>query len=233
MDLKNKNSNNGFTLIELAIVLFILGLLLGIMLPPLATQIEQKQREETQAVLDEIKEVLFGYVLKNKYFPCPDTDNDGQENVNVGTPSTCVSPVGNLPWVDLGVRDEDAWGNFYIYRVDPDYADRGDGSDGAGPCTDTTFGVSFSLCSDGNITVLDSAGGSNVATGIPAIVISLGKNGPIVAEHTTHELENTDNDATFVFKDYSKDDVLGFDDLMIWISPHVLRTKMLNAGILP
>ena len=49
------NIQEGFTLIELAIVLFILGLLLGTILPPLAAQFEQKRREETQAQLDEIK----------------------------------------------------------------------------------------------------------------------------------------------------------------------------------
>ena len=223
----------GFTLIELAIVLFILGLLLGTILPPLSAQVEQREREKTQSQLDEIKAVIFGYVLRNGYLPCPDIDNDGVEDRNAGIPDECLSAVGNLPWVDLGVEGTDAWGNNFIYAVDVDYADRGVGSDGAGPCTDTTLNVSFALCSEGNITILDSAGGANVATNIPAIVVSMGKNGSIVSEHTAHELENTDGDLTFVYKDYSKDDVLGFDDMLIWISPHILRTKMLNAGILP
>lgn len=55
--------NCGFTLVELAMVLFIVTLLLGAILPPLATQIQQKQIEQTQAQLDEAKEVLFGYMF--------------------------------------------------------------------------------------------------------------------------------------------------------------------------
>ena len=66
---------------------------------------------------------------------------------------------------------------------------------------------------------------------IPAIVVSHGKNWATSA--SADEAENTDGDATFVDKDYSQTAGAEFDDLMIWISPHILRTMTVKAGILP
>ena len=238
--------NCGFTLVELAMVLFIVTLLLGAILPPLATQIQQKQIEQTQAQLDEAKEVLFGYmfnqnnVLFTYRLPCPDcrdntgncaamTANDGVEDILGG--ASCATAEGNLPWTTLGIRENDAWGQRFTYRVTSVFADVTDGANSPGSCTDITLNVSFALCSDGDMTILDGAMGTNIATGIPAIVVSHGKNWADTP--STDETENLNNDANFVYRDFSSDSAKGFDDLIIWISPHILRTKMLNAGILP
>ena len=232
---------SGFTLIELAIVLFILGLLLGAILPPLAAQIDQKTREKTQAQLDEINEVLLGFmlnsnnVLSKNRLPCPDctdtsgncsgmTDNDGIEDILAG--DNCATEVGNLPWVTLGVKGTDDWGQRFIYRVTNDFSDLDDGTG----CTPNTLNVSFALCSDGDIDINDDAGNA-VAQNVPALVLSRGKN--YLEAGSAFEQENTDADNIFVYMDFSSDAVNGYDDLMIWISPHILRTKMLNAGILP
>ena len=236
---------SGFSLIELAIVLFILSLLLGSLLPPLSAQIEQKRREETQAQLEEIKEVLFGFTFnKNntlgKYrLPCPDcsdntgnctgmTANDGQEDILSAT--TCATEIGNLPWVTLGVRENDAWGQRFNYRVTDDFADVTDGASIPVSCTSTTLNVSFALCSDGDIDINDNTGAA-VAQDVPALVFSRGEN--YAETGSAFEQENTDGDKDFIYMDYSDDNTNGYDDLLIWISPHILRTKMLNAGILP
>ncbi len=252
--MKTKYFSQGFTLIELAVVLFVLGLLLSSFLAPLAARVEQQERNNTQIQLNEIIEIIYGYALQNNYLPCPDcrdntggcagnTANDGIEDTDAGpgVSLVCASEVGNLPWVTLGVQGTDAWDNTFTYRVDDAFADRGDPnqSDGTGcEAGSATLNVSFSLCSDGDITVLDADGGNNVATFIPAIVVSHGKNWPEVP--TAHEEENyddatvaTDTIGTFVDKDYSDDAVAGFDDMLIWISPHVLRTMAVKSGILP
>ena len=121
------DQQRGFSLIELAIVLFILSLLLGTLLPPLSAQIEQKRREETQARLDEIREVLYGFTFKNERLPCPDCRLDGEgtcvaadvddgvEDRTGSGDNDCKSEVGNLPWTTLGVQGFDAWEQDFTY----------------------------------------------------------------------------------------------------------------------
>jgi len=61
----------GFTLIELAMVLFIVSLLIGGLLMPLAAQNEIRGRQETQTALSNIREALIGFALVNGRLPCP------------------------------------------------------------------------------------------------------------------------------------------------------------------
>ena len=56
--------SRGFTLIELAVALFIIALLLGSILVPLATQVEQRQISETQKTMEEIRDALKALVEK-------------------------------------------------------------------------------------------------------------------------------------------------------------------------
>ena len=58
-------SSRGFTLIELAVSIFIIALVLGAILVPLATQVEQRQISETQKTLEDAKEALLGFALAN------------------------------------------------------------------------------------------------------------------------------------------------------------------------
>jgi type II secretory pathway pseudopilin PulG len=73
-------------------------------------------------------------------------------------------PAGVLPWATLGVAEKDAWGRRYSYRVTPEFSN-------APPLP------LFKLSSTGDIKVSSSAGGIAVATAVPAVVISHGKNG--------------------------------------------------------
>ena len=256
-----KYSTQGFTLIELAMVLFILGLLLSSFLAPLAARVEQQQRNNTQIQLDEIKEVIYGYILRNNYFPCPDCRdntggcaaveasdpddiNDGEEDIvnGAGTSLICANDYGNLPWVTLGVKGTDEWNNIFTYRVDDVFADRNDPdeSDGTGCAASATLNVSFSLCSDGNIeifssdTAADAGTTGDVASSIPAVVVSRGKNWDVSTSDDEGQNDpDIDTDNEFVDKDYSQEDGFEYDDMLIWISPHILRTMAVKSGILP
>jgi len=66
----------GFTLVELAMVLFIVSLLLGGLLVPLATQIEARQRSDAEEQLERIREALIGFAIINGRFPCHTTTTD-------------------------------------------------------------------------------------------------------------------------------------------------------------
>ena len=213
----------GFTLLEMAIVLVVVGLLLGGMLIPLSTQLEKMDRDETKKILDEIHDALIGYAMANGRLPCPDTNDDG--TIDMG--ASCSNVQGSIPWVDLGVGKEDAWGQPFTYRVTGDFADNTDGTG----CGTATTGISFELCSVADIDVLDAAAGNPVANQVPAIVIAHGKNWAIT--NSVDENENTDTDTTFVDRRPSIKATPTFDDQVIWISPNVLKAKMVAAGRLP
>lgn len=237
----------GFSLIEMAVVIFIIVLLLGSILVPLTTQVEQRQISDTQKTLEEIREALIGHALAYGYLPCPDktagvggagTANDGVEDVTAG--GVCVTTSlgvgqGNVPWVTLGVGASDVWGNRYRYQVTPAFSQRAPAAGG-----------SFSLSSAGNIRICSTtACGANYTTDAVAVIISLGKNGlgAINAANGTanpaptsaDENENLTGPTRFMSRTITTaDSAVGeFDDIVVWLSKHTLFNRMVAAGKLP
>ncbi len=211
----------GFSMVEMAMVLVIFSLLMGGMLMPMAAQYRNKRVAETQGKLNAIVETLYGFALGRGRLPCPDIDGDGQEDRSAS--GRCRRASGDLPWVTLSVDAGDAWGRPWIYRVTGAFADAADGTG----CGKTVAGVSFSLCSQGDIQVKDSAGGL-VADKLPAIVVSQGEN----PSASRVERENWDGDRVFVKDVYS--DVPGkeFDDQVAWVTSAALKNRMVVAGVL-
>ncbi|HBA90776.1 MAG: prepilin-type N-terminal cleavage/methylation domain-containing protein [Gallionellales bacterium GWE2_58_10] len=237
-----KKMNCGFTLVELAMVLMIVGLLLGGLLPTISSQMEQQQTRETRKQLDEIQQALIGFALIKGRLPCPangSTASGDESTTGSDSSLTCTLTKGALPWATLGVNETDGWGRRFTYRVSQGATSNfADGSDGTGASCNIATGVSFQLCSVANLNVLSTSGGSNVATNVPAIVVSHGKNGlgaypagggAQIGTATGDEEENADDNNTFVSKNYSTD----FDDLVIWLSPNILLNRMVTAGKLP
>lgn len=227
-------------------VLMIIALVLGGLLPVISRQIEQQRNAETRKQLAEIREALLGFALSNNRLPCPadGTLNTGLEaTTNAGAALRCSSISGNasagvLPWTTLGVSETDAWGRRFTYRVTSAFADGADGSsDAAAAACPTSMGVSFKLCSQANLNVLIAAAGANSAANLPAVVVSHGKNG--LGAYTQQgaqlpgavgdELENTNTTNSFVSHDASPT----FDDLLVWIPPNLLISRMIAAGKLP
>lgn len=202
----------------MAVVLVIFGLLLGSLLIPMSAQIDQRNYVETENEMDDYKEALLGYAASHvatdgrPYLPCPDTDNDGLEN---RTGNACTSVGGSIPWATLGLDQEDSWSNTYLYRVATAFSNNATG---------------FTLSSTGNISVLDTSGGNTVASNVPVIIISKGKNG---AGTGADELENSDNNNTFV--SHVPTNVSGneFDDISVWIPTTILFNRMITASKLP
>lgn len=225
----------GFTLIEVALVLLVLTLLLGGLLVPLGTQLDQRNTTSTEKQLMEIKEALIGYALQNGYLPCPDTDGDGQENVNGPPAGTCTAdspePIpGTLPWANLGVGAEDAWGTRFIYRVTPLFSNHS---------------FPFQLQNTGNInvcTVNTSAAscttGTSLANDAVLVVASLGKNRgmcgspPSAGNCGSDEQENLDSDNRFIMRTLSGQGSGSgeFDDILVWLSSNILVKSMADAG---
>ena len=185
---------HGFTLIEIAIVLVIVGLLLGGLLMPLATQVEGQRRTETEKTLREINEAIIGFALVNGRLPCPANPalatgvvGAGLERAPAPITTVCTGGiVGVVPWATLGVSELDAWGRRFTYRVTDWYSDQilPTNTVAAPPppppaCVTNPTNASFALCSDGDMLINNgpSLGNVTVAQTIPAVIVSHGKNG--------------------------------------------------------
>ncbi len=211
----------GFTLIEMAIVLVVVGLLIAGLITPLSVQRDIRDYSETRAELSEIREALIGFALShqatdgNPYLPCPDTDGDGSEDRDAG--GDCLSQSGVLPWETLGLGQIDNWNNAYLYRVTLGYSRRS---------------VGFTLTENGDNIIRNTiaASGVNIATNIPAVVVSKGKGG---AGAAADEGENSDDDNIFVRKEQIDVAANQFDDVVVWVPSTVLVNRMVAAGLLP
>jgi type II secretory pathway pseudopilin PulG len=258
---------SGFTLVELAMVLFIVMLLIGGLLMPLSAQNEVRGRQETDRALSNIREALIGFAVVNGRLPCPadrtiasGVANAGLEAVTVaGGPCACTAAVsgianiggaacddaapggvtGVLPWATLGLAETDAWGNRYSYRVTTRFARLASGQavfGGACAPASNPIAAAFALCSTGEMSVKIAVGGTDIATAVPVIVVSHGRNtlGAYMTNGTQNpgvvagsdEAENANGDVNFVTNSV-------IDDQLIWLPTSILMGRMLSAGKLP
>jgi len=228
----------GFTLTELAVVLVIIALLLGGLIIPLSAQQDLRLARETQASLSDIREALLGFVVAKGRLPCPAAANLPASDSNAGKEDCSAGHVnGVVPWSDLGVPQLDGWNQRFTYRVTEDFMDPPGGTTWGG-CTPSPAPsqASLALCSDGDIDVL-RAGGSSLATKLPAIVISHGKNGlgaydsggnKLADPSDSDEKENADADNRFVLTEGAT-----FDDFAVWLPMNVVINRLVTTGRLP
>ncbi len=114
---RNRNGN-GFTLVEMAVVVLLMGIVLTMGLSMLKVTQENAAWSETRLKQDRIKAALIGFFRTNGRLPCPDSalPPTGVE------PAACLGAAGRgvPPWRVLGlsVGDvQDGWSNFISYRV--------------------------------------------------------------------------------------------------------------------
>ena len=235
----------GFSLIEMAFVLVIVTLLLGGLLVPFATQVEQKRIAETQKAMEEIKEALLGFAVANGRLPCPAPSATSGD----APPPPCLpNIVGFLPYATLSVNRADAWGHLYRYAVSQDFT-----TAFALP-TYNSSGICLTSCATIVVKTRDSSVGATALTnGAVAVVISFGKNGyggysadgyrvAPLTDTTSDEYANATLGSPFFSRTQTgprpscKDGTANpceFDDLVTWLSPNVLFNRMVAAGKLP
>lgn len=237
--IQSSGSGYGFSLIEVAVVMFILVLLLGSILVPLSAQVEQRQVGDTQKALEEIRDALLGFAVANGYLPCPDTGTNGSENAGATACSTITSNVacGRIPHVTLGVSNSDLWGNRITYCVNEQFARRGSGNTFAL----TTTGTDIRICS-----TAATCSSSPISTSAAFAVVSHGSNGYGATNLNTgsanpaaphaDERENYDNnDRDIVWRVRTTTDSAAgeFDDIVVWLTRYSLFNRMVAAGKLP
>jgi prepilin-type N-terminal cleavage/methylation domain-containing protein len=221
------NRNNGFSLVELAIVLVIVALLTSGLLLGISAQRNAAENTDARRQLEIIGEALNGFALTRGRLPCPAVANLTNTDVNAGL-ENCALQHGVLPWAALGLPETDPWGNRFTYFASSSFT-------GAVPVGAL---ASFTLDTDGNANIkATSSSTSNLATNLPAVVVSHGSRGagawqPSGAQlpgAAGDELENSDADLTFIAGQPSN----SFDDLLTWVVPSILKSKMVAAGRLP
>lgn len=107
------NDQHGFSLIELAIGLVIMGLAVVGVFASMSAQTEQRRFSQTRSLLQEVRESLMAFVVTQGRLPCPATlVSNGQESIasNAGGVIICTSEAGLLPAVSLGLSELDATG---------------------------------------------------------------------------------------------------------------------------
>jgi prepilin-type N-terminal cleavage/methylation domain-containing protein len=249
-----EKKERGFSLVEIAVVLVIVGLLIGGLLAPLSMQMEQRNFAETQKRLEYAREELLGFAIANGRLPCPaSSTSNGDESPTGG--GACTNYYnGYLPAKALGVQNVDSSGyalDAYNNRIryvlsqtsastacaaTPAFSSSTNLKSNGVQClpadlqlckSSQASGFSGSSCGTAN----DLVGASTLL----AIVFSQGKNGTTGGGANLDEVANTDGNATFVYHTPTATGASGgeYDDLMVWISAGLLYGRMVSAGVLP
>lgn len=198
-------NKHGFTLIEIAIVMVIIGLLAGGGVSLMGMLTQRKARNETIDYLKETKQALTSYASINGKLPWADTDGDGSQNNNATS--------GTLPYLDLKVRPSDPYKRVLRYEINSNL-----GADRPTTCNALKAGLSSGP------RVIDGDGAAS-SFYIAAILISSGpmdldSDGNVFDAITSgsHQGDNTDGTPNYI----RHPPIDTFDDLVVYIGGNEL-----------
>jgi prepilin-type N-terminal cleavage/methylation domain-containing protein len=246
-----ESSQRGFTLIELAIVMFIVTLLLGGMLLPLSAQQDVRAYGDTQKILSEARDALLGYAMANDRLPCPasSTSNGVEDPVGGGA---CAHPYdGFFPAATLGLSPVDSqgylvdgWGSdadnrihFSVSTANTSALTTSSGMKNTGI---TVLAPDLQVCSTGTgmsnagLATAACASGTALASDAVAVIYSLGKNAGSAgagAEETHNPNPRSTTTADRVFVNAPQGSAS--DDQVVWMSKSTLFNRLVTAGRLP
>lgn len=214
----------GFSLLEMAVVMVILGLLLGGLLGPMSIQRENRNQNEVKQLLLEIEDAMLGFVAIHGYLPCPASAGSSGLEARNGA-NNCTAQHGFVPTTTLGLQGKLDTNNRLLdpWLVPIRYS--------LSSVNSWEYAKGVSLTSGaGDFRVCSQASCSNVlAQDIVAVIFSLGEFGAL-ATSSVDQLENTDSDTVFVWRTFSEASGSEFNDSLRWISPNVIVHELVSAG---
>ncbi len=241
----NINHHSGFSLVEMAVVLIIIGFVLAALLLPLQAQRNQLFQSQTENTLQTANKALLGYAQSQGRLPCPaiSTSHGLEQPLGGGA---CTVSVGFLPSATLGIQPTnsdgfalDGWNNTIRYAVTQ--------TNDAGALT-THFTTTNEMSNQGIANLQPNLRVCSTSTGITAsrcsggteanylinnavaVIYSTGATGSQVSGGADEDA-NLNVDPVFVSHDVRVSDPNGeFDHMVIWISPYVLYNAMIEAG---
>jgi prepilin-type N-terminal cleavage/methylation domain-containing protein len=255
----NHRRQQGFSLLELAIVLVIVGLLLATLAMPLGARVEQARLAEARRQLDDVRQALVGHALAFDALPCPATP--GSNGLAAATATGCTVRHGFVPAATLGLgggrnRDNlllDPWGNPLRYSVSASDANGDARWDFTVPgnlraATMAALAPDLRVCSTAAGSTATSCGSAatTVATGVPAVVLSMGRD--YATTTSADQLENVGAtlgggpsgtawpvaaDNVFVSRTAGEATGNEYDDSVTWVTPATLYGALVAAGRLP
>lgn len=218
------NKNKGFTLIEVAVVLMIFGLLFSILMPSLYFLTEKRKFDQTNSRLAIVKDALINFSVVNQRLPCPATPNSKGVGMQKSTGECEQNYTGFVPAMELGLSEInhdgfilDGWGNPIKYAV----------TNANIYAYVTKEGVKNNLTTGLNPNLEVSNGmlpNVTLVRNLPVIIYSSGRNG-------IFESYSSNSPTIFVHHEPTvKDSPLGeFDDQLLWISNSNLIGRMVQT----
>ena len=198
-------NQRGFTFIEIAIIMVIIGLLAGGGVSLMGILTKRKARNETIDYLIQAKQAIVSYANIHGKLPWADTDGDGNQNTNASS--------GALPYLDLEVRPSDPYKRVLKYEINNNL-----GTDRPTSCNALRAGLSSGP------RVIDGDG-TAASFYIAAILISSGpmdadSDGDVFDAITSgsHQGDNTDGTPNYL----RYPPVNTFDDLVVYIGGNEL-----------
>lgn len=240
---------NGFTLIEVAIVMLILAVLISAAILPLRGQRLTANINKARDHIESIEQALYGFAIANGRLPCP--TQPGLGGIEQPAGGACDNGgIGFVPVATLGLQGDvncdglltDPWGRPYLYSVTTELPGTSnfttvDGIRNAPGGVAAFNGVNLlRICTD-------NACGANLTTRAVAVIISTGENTAASADQLQNAGEATIAGCTGGYGVSGDDDYVyhtpveqagqEFDDIVRWISPNILFARLLAAGRLP
>lgn len=249
-------AHGGFTLIEIAVVLLVLGLLTVYGARLVASIAEGTRTRVTRQNMESIKLAVQAYVARTGRMPCPAvevlTPADALFGVEAPNGGTCTATQaldavafrGTVPWKTLGMTTDnayDGWGNQITYVVSGPATNLSaatiSGMRGTIYVHSATPVVAGRPATGNQINACSVTADDNGCNGAAVLLLlSHGNSGAgaftsggvqTPAPTSAQELENTDNDRNFVMSEPGPN----FDDLVYPFTPNDILGPLFVQGV--